>query len=370
MLITLGVVYFLYAVVVLVFSGIYQSISKGAIPADLFKGRVSVIVPFRNEENNISALVKALRTQTYTNFEVIFVNDHSTDQTLQYLEEELHLSAPFEFKTLSLTIEKGKKAAIAKGVEQSTGEVVLTTDADCWFDKDWIGQMTKPFILPETHMVTGPVVLEGQSFFQKCQRIEFGALLAVSATLVAFNRPTMANGANLAYRKSTFEQVGGYKGIDQTPSGDDELLLMKVNSRYKKAVRFCNSKNSVVHTLALSSLADFVQQRKRWASKWKVGLRLNTIITAFLVYIVQIIHVVIITWAIVDYSTAGPLLKILGFKLLAELLLIHGYFRSLQQKYSIFHFLALQTFYPFYVLYFGLVSNFGNFQWKGRSFKI
>jgi len=67
---------------------------------------------------------------------------------------------------------------------------------------------------------------------------------------------------------------------------------------------------------------------------------------------------------------ANLLLIALGLKVFVEFLLIRGFFSSLEQKYSFVHFLVLQTFYPFYVLYFGLVSNFGNFQWKGRSFKI
>lgn len=371
MLFSLALIYLFGILLLMIVSAIYSSISADVEGFDQFSGKVTVVVPFRNEVKNIERIFDALQAQTYPNFEVIFVNDHSSDGSLKKLDALIDKSRKgLDIKVLNLIYKEGKKAAIAAGIAKSGGEIMLTTDADCWFNERWVQQMVQPFANDGIQMVTGPVILGGKSFLQKCQRIEFGAIMVVSAVLVKAKMPAMANGANLAYRKSAFELVNGFEGIDQTPSGDDELLLMKISRKFKNAVFFVKSKNAIVHTHGVKSLSDLVQQRKRWASKWKVGNRFSTILTAIMVYLFQILHLSIIGWILADRSMANLLLIALGLKVFAEFWLIFGFFNTLKQKYSFVHFLVLQTFYPFYVLYFGLVSNFGNFQWKGRSFKI
>ncbi|KYG78844.1 glycosyltransferase [Roseivirga echinicomitans] len=332
--------------------------------------KVSVIVPFRNEETNLRRLVKALKAQTHSSFEVLFVNDHSNDDSLKVLKELTKEDMPFSFSIISLKETQGKKAGIAAGIAQACGEIIVTTDADCWFDKNWLSAMTSGFNNTETQIITGPVVLEGADFFQKLQRIEFGAVLASSAALIGLGKPTMANGANLAYRKSVFTEVEGFLGIEQTPSGDDELLLMKIAKKYPEGVVFAKSPEAVVHTLAHTHWADFVQQRKRWASKWKVGMRWTTIVSALYVYVVQLAFVGLLLMTIYGELSFKWLAGLWLIKLALEHFLIWNYFHDLKQPCSFSHFLLLQTFYPFYVLYVGFASNFGRFQWKERSFKI
>ncbi|KYG80555.1 cellulose synthase/poly-beta-1,6-N-acetylglucosamine synthase-like glycosyltransferase [Roseivirga ehrenbergii] len=338
--------------------------------AEKYKGKVSVIIPFRNEEANLKRLVEALKVQTYPWFEVLFVNDHSTDDSLNVLRRLVEKDIPFSFSIISLEGTQGKKAAIAAGTAQATGEIIVTTDADCWFDRNWLLAMTSGFNNSQTQMVTGPVVLEGGGFFQKLQRIEFGAVLASSAALIGLGKPTMANGANLAYRKSVFNEVEGFSGIEQTPSGDDELLMMKIAKKYPKGVVFAKDTEAVVHTLAHTKWSDFLQQRKRWASKWKVGMRWSTIISALFVYLVQMASLGLVFLFLFGEMSLIAVVALWSIKMILELLLIRNYFRDLKQAYSLSHFLLLQTFYPFYVLYVGLASNFGRFQWKERSFKI
>ncbi|WP_421978292.1 glycosyltransferase [Roseivirga seohaensis] len=339
-------------------------------PSERHECKVSVIVPFRNEEANLRRLVESLKAQTHASFEVIFVNDHSSDDSLEVLMSLVEKDITFSFSIISLEETQGKKAAITAGIAQASGEIIVTTDADCWFNENWLTAMTSGFINAEAQMITGPVVLEGMSFFQKLQRVEFGAVLASSAALIGLGKPTMANGANLAYRKSVFTEVNGFLGIDQTPSGDDELLMMKIAEKYPKGVGFAKNPDSVVRTLAHKNWLDFIQQRKRWASKWKVGMRWSTIISALFVYSVQIALVGLVLLFLFGKVSLVSLAGLWLIKVVLELQLIRNYFRDLKQAYSFSHFLLLQIFYPFYVLYVGLASNFGRFQWKERSFKI
>jgi biofilm PGA synthesis N-glycosyltransferase PgaC len=331
---------------------------------------ISVIVPFRNEALNMERLLSALLIQSYQNFEVIFINDHSEDDSVALLEALLKGQRLLNFTILNLEGIEGKKAAITKGIAASKGALIVTTDADCWFESNWLASMVSHFEREDVMMVTGPVILEGNSFFQNCQRIEFGALLATSASLIHMGKPTMANGANLAYRKSAFVEVEGFKGIDQIPSGDDELLMMKIVNNYPNGICFAKSAEAVVKTQALRQWSAFKQQRKRWASKWKVGKRISTIVAALYVYLIQVAFVAVIGLSVFDIQYL-PLVLILWFvKIVCEWILVQNYFFSLKQRFSNCHFLVLQTFYPFYVLYFGLLANFGAFSWKGRSFKI
>tara|TARA_R110001592_G_scaffold22974_3_gene90807 strand:+ start:204 stop:1310 length:1107 start_codon:yes stop_codon:yes gene_type:complete len=338
--------------------------------SEKYEGKVSVIVPFRNEETNLRRVVESLKAQTHSSFEVLFVNDHSTDDSLKVLKQLVEKDISLSLRIISLEGTHGKKAAIAAGIAQASGEIIVTSDADCWFRENWLTAMTSGFNNPETQMVTGPVVLEGTSLFQKLQRIEFGAVLASSAALIGLGKPTMANGANLAYRKSVFTEVEGFSDIEQTPSGDDELLMMKIAKEYPKGVVFAKSTEAVVHTLAHSNWSNFVQQRKRWASKWKVGMRWSTILSALFVYVVQLAFVGLLLMTFYGELSYIWLAGLWPIKVVLELFLIRNYFYDLKQPYSFLHFVLLQTFYPFYVLYVGFASNFGRFQWKERSFKI
>ena len=77
----------------------------------------------------------------------------------------------------------------------------------------------------------------------------------------------MCNGANLAYQKDVFFEVGGFEGIDQVASGDDMLLMHKIQTRYPNEIMFLKSKDVIVTTRAAESLKEFINQRIRWASK-------------------------------------------------------------------------------------------------------
>src|SRR6202012_3482401 len=87
------------------------------------------------------------------------------------------------------------------------------------------------------------------------------------AALIGNGQASTCNGANLAYRKDVFYAVGGFKGIDDLASGDDELLLQKVAEKYPGKIGFLKSYDAIVYTHAKHTLKEFLQQRRRWASK-------------------------------------------------------------------------------------------------------
>lgn len=330
---------------------------------------ISVIVPFRNEEKALPRLIAGLKAQSHASFEVVFVNDHSEDGGEAVLEELLK-NASFPFQIHSLDGAVGKKAAIDQGIQLATHHLILTTDADCFAGPNWLKDMSKPFHEPSLQMLVGPVVLIADSFWQKMQSIEFSSLIGIGGAFLRMKTPIMANGANLAYRKSAFEQVGGFKGIDETPSGDDELLMNKVNKAFPKGIQFQKSNAALVKSSAVAGWASFKQQRLRWASKWKVGFRALTMLTAIIVFTVQLIQILLIVLLVTQSGNLELNASLLGSKLLIEFIFLWSVRRSFGQKMHGLAFLVNYLLYPFYAIYFGLAANFAVFDWKGRGYKV
>lgn len=330
---------------------------------------VSVLVPFRNEEQHLESLVEALSRQTHPDFEVIFINDHSTDASVSVLNELLS-SASLNSQVLSLTDTSGKKAAISMGVCMAKGEVILTTDADCVFGENWIERMAGAFTDGTVQMVSGPVKLVGASLFQKWQQMEFSVLIATGAAGIAWQKPSMANGANLAYRKSAFESVDGFEGVDAIASGDDELLMMKVHKAHPGSIRFVKDQSAVVTTEALGGWAEFRNQRLRWASKWRYGKREAAVMGALSVFVfnLSVISLPVLAW--VGLLSWGQVLAFLLSRLFIELVLVLVLNRFFNNKLSVSALILHQILYPFYAIYFGVAANFGNYRWKGRSYKV
>lgn len=329
---------------------------------------VSVIIAFRNEEAHLHNLVNSLKKQAYEHWEVLFINDHSTDTSLAVLTDALS-QVGFRYQVMSLKETSGKKAAIARGIQEATGEIVLTTDADCSFGQGWVGGVAAAFSSTDIQLVSAPVALTGKTLFQQWQQMEFSVLIATGAVGIVAKKPSMANGANLAYRKSVFESVGGFNGVDDIASGDDELLLMKVHRKFPEGIRFLKNLEVIVKTEALRKWSDFRNQRLRWAGKWKYGKRTGAIIGALAVFVFNLSLLLLPVFGLVEAMPWWQIGAILFGRLIIELMLTVSLAGFFQNKLSVKALLLHQILYPFYAVYFGLAANFGNYRWKGRSYR-
>lgn len=328
---------------------------------------ISVIVPFRNEEKNLPRLLESLNSQTHQSFEVVFVNDHSEDDSLGLLNKLIG-GVTFDYQIHGLEHSFGKKEAIKTGIEMSSNDLIITTDADCFADKSWLDEVSGCFQDENVQMVVGPVALTGDSFWQKMQSLEFSSLIGTGGALLRMGIPLMANGANLAYRKVTFAQVEGFKGIDSTPSGDDELLMNKVKRVYPGGIKFHKSQEAVVFTEAKENWKSFRQQRLRWASKWRVGFRLATIFFALLVFVVQLIQLGFLFNLMRLSDNLELIASLLLFKFLVEFIFLWSVRHAFGQKMRGIAMMVNYLMYPLYTIYFGIAANFGKFSWKGRAY--
>ena len=335
---------------------------------------VSLVVAARNEERNILKLLTCLEEQKYLHelLEVIIVDDQSTDETVVNVqtfartsELNIKLIHDKQFDPLS-----PKKSALHSAISQSSGEIILTTDADCTMEKDWVMTMVSPFQEQKVKFVSGPVSISSQlSFFASLQSFEFSSLIGSGAALLSLGYPIMCNGANLAFDSKAFYEVGGYTEKDTRSTGDDVFLMQKIYRRFKDSVVFQKSKDAIVITNPENTLKDFFHQRKRWASKWNSRLlSTNWIIPVFLfVHYASII--LMIAYCFTDHSLLPHTTALFVGKLIVDFLFLKKVSSFFSKIFPFFTFIISEIFYPIYTIIIGIAVHFGSWSWKGRSFK-
>ena len=324
---------------------------------------ISVIIPVRNEEMTIGSLLTDLSHQEYRNFEIIVVNDDSEDETLWMVSR-------YDMKNLRAIHSKGrgKKAAITAGVRAAKGGIIVTTDADCAVSPEWLNQIRAQFSNPRVMMAFGGVRMEGDdSFFHSLQAMEFSSLIGTGASTAALGFPTICNGANLAFRKKAFTAVKGYEGNLQIASGDDEFLMRKIQKVYPGGILFLNSPEGIVTTRSQSDPEAFLNQRIRWASKWRYNTSLLAQCLAVLVVLFQAAF--IINWFFVFTPLILQALFFMAVKMILEAALLLQVCRFLRTPWNWLAFFALQFCYPLYVIAVAAASFFRPFRWRNRIFK-
>jgi biofilm PGA synthesis N-glycosyltransferase PgaC len=322
--------------------------------------KISVIVPIRNDVSTITALLDSLKRQHFKNFEVIIVDDHSEDGVVEIIRQH-----PLENLIVLENDGTGKKMAIATGVKIAKGSIIVTTDADCSVPESWLQTIQDTFSDEQIKLAFGGVAIKQHSFFSILQSIEFAGLIGSGAAAASFGKPTMCNGANLAYRRNVFLEVHGYEGNLEVASGDDEFLMRKIHERYQQGIRFIGTPAAVVVTLAQTDLRSFFRQRLRWASKWRYNSSRITILLALFIVVTQVSTVASIGCLL--YSFSYLLLLSLLSKALIEYFFLNRVCRFLGVSWNWPAFLILQVVYPVYVIGVGVVSNFKSNSWKGRK---
>lgn len=345
------------------------SLEEEKIPSEF----ISIIVPFRNEEKNILAVYKNLTNQRYPDnkYEIIFINDSSTDNSLTLLENASQKENVFIYSVpKDYSINAHKKRAVRFGIEKSRGEIIVTTDADCIHPKDWLKNLLK-FMDEKTGFVSGPVEFKSDSdFFYKMQRLEFAGLVITGAGLIGSGNPIICNAANIAYRKKAYQDVEGFTFQMNLSSGDDELLMQKIHRDTDYKIVFALDKKAIVSTDANSTIKDFYHQRKRWASKglfYDDSFLLIKLILIFLFYLSLFIQPII-----------GFLISAKFFLTFIFSFLIKIFFEYLVLKKGTSLLFDPQILKPFlvteilqvpYILISGFMGMFGNLVWKDRKIK-
>lgn len=327
---------------------------------------VTVIIPFRNELENLENLSEELRKLDYPKLKILLIDDQSEDGSFSFLQKRFQAS---DSVIILQSPGVGKKKALEFGVHSSASNLILCTDVDCTFPNDWLTQMVRPFADPKIQFVAGPVMSDGNTtFFQRFQQLEWSSILLVTQYFFSQKQPLMCSGANIAYRKSAFEVVKGYDQNSHHLSGDDEFLLKKISQHFGKgSCHYLPFAQNLVFTKAHNSFSELLNQRVRWAGKWKVHQDFSNAFSAVFSFFIQLIWLgSLILLNFEDWGIVTFYIVWMG-KVLVEKFALGNVSKTLGMRFSFFDYMFTTILHPFYVIFVGLGSIRGKFTWKGRT---
>ena len=323
---------------------------------------VSVVIAARNEENNLPELLDDLINQEYplNKFEIIIVNDRSSDSTPEILK---NASDNYAFiKTININkkskVMTPKKNAVNEGIKSSKGEIILATDADCRMGALWIASMAYS-LMNKNSIIIGYSEISDikKSYFEKYQKLDFLAILIANAGASGWNQYWSGTGQNLAYYKKDYFEIGGFHPVKSKISGDDMYLVQSI-SNIKRGYTHIDP-NSFVKTKAMSTIKDFINQRIRWSSNSKSNFKneplfFTFLLTSFLENFLILLSILFfkqgyLFWALKIFVDGVVIL--FGSKL---------FDRKFDLKtYTIWAFLQ-----PVYIPLIGFLGLFNKFSWK------
>ncbi|MFW6388079.1 MAG: glycosyltransferase, partial [bacterium] len=255
-----------------------------AIEAEIEAGRVSVIVPARDDQDGLPRLLSCLERQNTNRFEIVLVNDRSEDRTEEIMRE---FSSRHRGRVRVVTLEEdpgaadSRQQALAAGVAAATGDLLLITDANSWVPVDWVRTMCRPFKSHDAGLVFGPVMPGREASRRRRGFLDlfqgFDQLLRYEYTsgLAGLGFPLGSFGSNIAVRRQALSDVGGFEELRFTQSVGVPLTG-KIRETGRWAIRAIRSRGARVFSTPERSLSGLILRRIRWSSGGLVARDVTT----------------------------------------------------------------------------------------------
>jgi cellulose synthase/poly-beta-1,6-N-acetylglucosamine synthase-like glycosyltransferase len=229
---------------------------------------VSIVIPAKNEQDNLEALFDSLTAQDYTGpLEVVLIDDRSTDGTLRMFQD-YQTGAAFPVKILHLDENPGpnfKQKALERGLELATGEYLLFTDADCTMASNWVTTMAALLGVEDTALVIGPVYkrIDKPGFFNLFQAFDHAVRYMYLTGGAGLGVPCGGFGNNLIIRKTALDAIGGYGAVPYSVT-EDAALISCIRSRKNLSIRAGMTASCRVVTIPVPSWRELFTQGLRW----------------------------------------------------------------------------------------------------------
>lgn len=370
-MIFLLVIPLIYSILLLRILAGFEKTELTSIPSEINDYvSISIIIAARNEEKNIPTLIKSLASLKYpsSHFELIIADDHSEDETVKIcnsLFEQFQLHG----KVIHSSGE-GKKIAIANGIKEATGKLIVTTDADCTFHPDWLQTILNYYKFTSAGMMLMPVVLTGENLFARLQHVESLALAGVAAGSLQNGYPLLSNGAAMAFEKQVYAQYNNNDLRFDIASGDDMFLMLNYYKQFPNKITFINHPSATVNANAQTSIADFLQQRIRWSAKTKQYTQKYIVLFGLLIILYALLIISTVVLFLYQPSISNLwLLSIPLIKMTIDYIFLQRVSEKLKQPFYSKEFFVWQFVYPVYILITGILSIAGVYKWKGRSYR-
>ena len=358
-------IFVLYAIYIIYFLTGLLRLKRQPLIYSTMEPFVSVVIAARNEDDNIGNLVGDLIKQNYkkNKFEIIIVDDRSTDNTWNIIN---HFDQKYlQVRGIRIT-EKSKemtpkKFALTSAIEQSKGNIIISTDADCRVPKNWINSIANQFD-EETGIVIGYSKIDTQdlSFLNNYQKIDFLTLMSANAGSSGWDLPWTGSGQNIAYKKEAFNKINGFKPVADQISGDDFYLVQSI-SKISKA-RYNARYDGAVKTQPMISWWSFLSQRTRWASNARKLFNSDFFFLLFL-FLNLFVNTILFCGLFIK-STWEYLPMLFGFKFLFDSLLVAYSSRLFKTPINFSTYIIWSLLQPIYTPVLGIVSMIGKYRWK------
>ncbi len=311
------------------------------------KIEISVVVACRNEAENLPELLEALKTQHTKLFQLILIDDHSTDSTFEIMKQ-----AEDEFENIIIlqSGNYGKKQALKLGIENATNELIVTTDADCSPTPYWLETIIQFQEQTKSDLIIGPVAIQpAQTLFEKMQQLEFLSLVSSGAGAAGIRQAIMCNGANLAFQKQTW--LDNYSRIKENSNSGDDIFLLHAIKLQNGRIDFLKSEGAIVTTKPCESIHSFFKQRQRWASKAPLYADFATIVVAIIVFAVSLLQLILLFGSFFKSELLLYLAILTVSKLVVDSFFLFQTASFFGQKITAKTFFTLAVAYPFYIVY-------------------
>ncbi|MEN8193111.1 MAG: glycosyltransferase [Bacteroidota bacterium] len=326
---------------------------------------ISVIVAARNEEENIQECLVSLDNLIYPKekIQIIIVDDKSTDNTSQIVEEFIEGKEKFIKVVTSKDIGhlKGKTLAIANGIEQATGEIIMTTDADCEVSPNWARTIASYYTSDDIAIVNGMTNQHEYNGFAAMQSMDFIYLLSVASGSINLGKPLSCIGNNMSYRKSVYDEIGGYSALKFSVT-EDFNLLMATHKLKKYKILYPVDPNALVTSKPCSTLKSLFHQKKRWS----VG-GLESDFAGYAVMTVGFLtHLGVI---LTPFFFSSTVLMLSAFKIFTDYFFLSPVYKKLNLKLKLKDFVLFEIYFILYVFTIPFVLVFNRkVVWKGRNY--
>ncbi len=329
---------------------------------------ISIVISARNEAENIVVCLEQIKKQSYpaNRYEVILVDDASDDFTLK-CAEAFFLNSELNYQLVKRIIHQGKKKNISDAIDLARGTIIITSDADVVFRyANWLLNIGAYFVKHSPDMLVMPVDFKSdKKIINAFQIFENIALTAIAAGYAGLKKPFLCNGANLAFKKSTFSIVGGYQSHMHLSSGEDVFLMEEIKLQPEGRVDYLFSPEAIVKTVAQKTVSSLFIQRVRWASKTKYNYNKLNRFSALIVVLANLIFLALLV-AIVKKSFIIPYLSIFAMaKIVFDFLLLFLASNFLGRVKYMWLIIPFECIYWCYALIVGISSFFIKPTWKG-----
>lgn len=335
----------------------------------------SIIINYRNEAQNLPALLQSITNLNYdyAKSEFIFINDGSTDSSLNILESFKSVDDKISIHLINRKVKSAsaKKDGITQALEIAKHEHIICTDADVNLPQRWLMAYEKHYqLLPDLHFIAGPVEMtHSNNLLSQLQHSEMVALQMTTLGGFSIRQPFMCNGANMSFTKTAFKEVNGYLGNDHISSGDDIFLLEKLAAEDVLKCSYLKSQDAVVKTFPKSSWKEMIHQRVRWSQKGKSTKSTLNKLVSFQVLMMNLLFILAPFLWFLNWLNNAQFFIVLIIKIVVDVIVIFTGNRFFSNTKWPIYLLPQLVIYPIVVISIALKS-LSKPSWKDRQVEL